>query len=200
MSVDEHEQRRAEVIRTASQRFRELGISGTTSLDLIATTGVTQASFYRRYGSKRELAELACADAFEQQTDWLSELETTSQQPDADLINSYLSVAHRDDPAHGCPIASLAVDVARMAPGTAIRATFADAVREFVDTLARWRQAEPSHDAVACRDAALVELATLVGALTLARATEGDEISRAFLAATLSALRESRRPTTDRAG
>ncbi len=199
MSVDEHDQRRAEVIRTASQRFRELGISGTTSLDLIATTGVTHASFYRRYGSKRALAELACADAFEQQADWLSELEATSQQPDADLIDSYLSVAHRDDPAHGCPIASLAVDVARMPPATTIRATFADAVREFVDTLARWRRAEASDDGVA-RDAALVELATLVGALTLARATQGDEISRALLAATLSALRESRRPTTDRAG
>jgi TetR/AcrR family transcriptional regulator, transcriptional repressor for nem operon len=122
------------------------------------------------------------------EADWLAALETTGSDPAAELIDAYLSVAHRDDPGHGCPIAALAGDVAQTDPASVIRATFVAGVHEFADTLAAWRQAHRSEGAASCRDAALVELATLVGAITLARATQGDEISRAVLAATRDAL------------
>jgi TetR/AcrR family transcriptional repressor of nem operon len=82
----------------------------------------------------------------------------------------YLTAEHVADRGGGCPMAALAGDVARTAPDSSLRNAFAEGV-------ARYSQDTP-----------LADLATMVGALVLARATDGHPISDEILAAARDAL------------
>ncbi len=94
------------------------------------------------------------------------------------IVERYLRPAHRDPTAAGCPTATLVTDVARE-PGThPIHAAYLAGVRRQVEVLAALgASGDPAGD----REDACVQLATMMGALLLARATRGDAISDEFL-------------------
>ena len=99
-------------------------------------------------------------------------------------MTSYLSEVHRDAPGHGCPASALVTDVAREPAGKPVRQAYLDGIKQL---LATWQATAPApapvpvppkdHADKAAQRTPLVELATLVGAITLARATAGDAIS-----------------------
>src|SRR5262249_45975573 len=80
----------------------------------------------------------------------------------------------------GCPIAGLAVDVGREAAGKPVRAAFRKGLEDLIEILAGVQSTKKPADA---RDRAVAQMATLVGAMVLARATEGNALSDEFLAA-----------------
>ncbi|MFD9389875.1 TetR/AcrR family transcriptional regulator [Streptomyces sp. NPDC060000] len=92
------------------------------------------------------------------------------------LVDFYLSAEHRDQPGTGCPTAGFAGDMARQPTAGEVRETYAAGVAEF----AAWL----STDA----DDGLPKVATLVGAILLARATAGTELSEKILESTHKAL------------
>jgi TetR/AcrR family transcriptional repressor of nem operon len=122
-------------------------------------------------------ASVAIGLAFDEQADQLEDRDAQAGHPDArrEFVQAYLSAAHRDDPGGGCPAAGFGTDVARDDDEAARRA-YADGI----GTYARWLARDGGED--------LAAVSTLVGAIVLARATAGTELSDRILAAARRSL------------
>ncbi|HEY3849458.1 MAG TPA: hypothetical protein VGL87_00700 [Steroidobacteraceae bacterium] len=103
----------------------------------------------------------------------------------AALIEGYLTAERRAAVGTGCPIAGLAVDVAREPHGRPVRAAFREGLEALIEILAGAQPTPEPHDA---HERAVVQMATLVGAMVLARATRGNELSDEFLSAARRSL------------
>ncbi|MGW7067262.1 TetR/AcrR family transcriptional regulator [Streptomyces sp. NPDC054855] len=179
VSQAQAEENRRRVVDTASRLFREQGTQISVA-DLMKAAGLTHGAFYKQFTSKEALVDEATARAFEELTrHHAAGLEQYDGQRDAAqraLIDAYLSVEHRDDPADGCPVAALATDVARGDEDGAARRVYTEGVADFADFLADGEQD------------GIVRLCTLFGALVLSRATKGSPLSEEILTAARAAL------------
>jgi TetR/AcrR family transcriptional repressor of nem operon len=102
-----------------------------------------------------------------------------------DYITNYLSGSHRDMPGRGCPFAALSCEMPRQSG--AVRERFTDGLRAIVK-----RMASRMDSALKQRqryEEALATVATLVGALVLARAVNDPKLSDDILRATNSRLK-----------
>jgi TetR/AcrR family transcriptional regulator, transcriptional repressor for nem operon len=171
------ENRRA-VVRTAGRLFRERGIDGVSVADIMAEAGLTHGGFYKQFESKDALVLEAIAEAFAEQAETLRRYQDQPDQPAARsaFMASYLSPEHRDDPGPGCPSAGFGGDLAREEHDTPAREAYAKGI----DRYSRWLGSESEPD--------LVAVSTMVGAVILARATAGLDISDRILEAAREAL------------
>jgi len=167
----------------ASRLFRERGIDAVTVADVMAEAGLTHGGFYTHYESKDALAASACESAFAFAAEkWRRRIDAAPTAPAArDAISEgYLKSAYCDPAVASCPTATLVTDVARAGAKHPIHRAYLDGVKEQIDTLAALGT---SGDRDKDRAAACVQLATMMGALLLARATHGDAISEEIVAA-----------------
>jgi len=190
VSREQTEQNRIRIEEVASRLFRERGFKGVTVADVMGAAGLTHGGFYGHFASKDALAAVACRQAFIDSTGrWerITARHAEASAAQAALIGHYLK--NNSPQGHGvsCPAAALAVDVAREAPGTAVRAAFVEGLKGLLGKL---EDVSGEADAQARREQALVQMATLVGAVTLAQATEGDPLSAQLLAAARRLLLE----------
>lgn len=164
-------QNRSDILDAAAKLYREQGFRGIGMADITRAAGLTHGGLYRHFESKEAMAAQACSRAF----DWaLSRLDSPGLRGDfrpGAIANSYLSIAHRDDPGNGCPVAALAVDVGR--EGGAIGQAFVAGLERYLDAFTRHR---PDGTVVRTavqrdRERAIDMVTQLVGALVLARAT-----------------------------
>lgn len=96
-------------------------------------------------------------------------------------MEGYLTERNRSAPGTGCPLAALAVNVAREERGKPVRAAFNEGLKQLIDLLT---VSQPcAQDEAARRASALAQMATLVGAMVLARATSDSPLSDELLAA-----------------
>jgi TetR/AcrR family transcriptional repressor of nem operon len=182
----ETEKNRTAIRRASSRLFREQGLRASVS-DVMRAAGLTHGGFYGHFGSKDELAAEACAAAFaESAARWRKRIGEAADPAAARgaLIGGYLAAQNRAAIGTGCPIAALAADVAREPPGKPVRSAFRAGLEQLIEMLT---EVEP-RPAGAARARALTELATLVGAMVLARATDGTPLSHEFLHAAASSL------------
>ncbi|WP_405386621.1 TetR/AcrR family transcriptional regulator [Streptomyces sp. NBC_01102] len=179
VSQAQAEENRRRVVETASRLFREQGTHVSVA-DLMKASGLTHGGFYKQFASKEALIDEATTHAFDELTQ-LHEggLERHAGRRDAarrELMDTYLSVEHRDGAADGCPVAALVTDMAREPGDREARRVYAEGVGDFAEWLANDGQ-----DGIA-------RLCTMVGALVLARATEGYPISEEILTGARAAL------------
>jgi TetR/AcrR family transcriptional repressor of nem operon len=161
----------------ASRLFRERGLDAVSVAEVMADAGLTHGGFYAHFPSKDALAAGACASAFAFAAGkWRRRIEsapTPAAARDA-IAEGYLRERHCDPSAASCPTATLATDVARAPADHPIHAAYVAGVREQIETLAALgTSGNPARD----RSAACMQLATMMGALLLARATHGDPLS-----------------------
>ncbi|MFI5934422.1 TetR/AcrR family transcriptional regulator [Actinoplanes sp. NPDC051494] len=186
---------RQRVVETAARLFRERGVQGVSVADLMAAAGLTHGGFYKRFASKEALVAEAVGDAYAGMAGRLHGADARHPgDHDAarrELLDYYLSPAHRDDPGNGCPTTGFGPDVAREGPDSPAREPFARGVEDF----ARWlgpddSDEDPDHtgEDPGATDEDLVTLATMVGALLLSRATTGTDLSQRILTAARTAL------------
>ena len=173
VSREKMQQHRERVLDAAATLFRERGLEGIGVAEIMESVGLTHGGFYRHFRSKDDLAAQACARAFEQA---LGRLETKRGDLTRYTTN-YLTERHRDQPGQGCPIACFAAEIASTA--APVRAEFVDGLARYLDLLAERLP----------RERAIVLVASLVGALLLARATAAD--SPQLSAEILAAMRET---------
>jgi TetR/AcrR family transcriptional repressor of nem operon len=170
---------RKRILEEASRLIRERGISGTGVDALTAAAGLTHGSLYSQFGSKQELVEQALGHALQ-----ASGKVTASAASRDQFIARYLSRKHRDRLGHGCPLAALACEMPRQGP--AVRATFTIGLRDFRDRLIGTMAAGGGRQQQEAQ--ALATLASLIGALVLARAVDDPALSDAILQATRKKL------------
>lgn len=181
----------------ASRLFRERGLDAVTVAEVMAKAGLTHGGFYTHFPSKDDLAASACEAAFTFAAEkWRRRIDTAPTPAAARdaIAQGYLKAANCDPATASCPTATLAADVARAAAGHPIHEAYRAGVHTQVDMLAAIGD---SGDAKRDRAEACVQLATMMGALLLARATHGDPIADEITAAArahLAAKRPSRAP------
>jgi TetR/AcrR family transcriptional repressor of nem operon len=178
----------------ASRLFRERGLHGVSVADVMADVGLTHGGFYAHFPSKDALAAAACEAAFAQSTlKWQARIEAAATPADAGraIAQGYLRAANADPAAATCPTATLAADVARASSGHPIHAAYVAGVRKQIETLA---DLGTSGDRHRDRAAACLRLATMMGALLLARATHGDALAAEILEAARACLTDERVP------
>ena len=178
----------------ASRLFRERGLDAVTVADVMAEAGLTHGGFYTHYESKDALAASACEAAFAfAKEKWRRRVDAAGSRAAAreSIAEGYLKPAYCDPTVASCPTATLVTDVARSASAHPIRPAYVEGVKDQIETLAALGT---SGDEAKDRAAACVQLATMMGALLLARATHGDPISEEIVTAARSHLvRRSRK-------
>jgi TetR/AcrR family transcriptional regulator, transcriptional repressor for nem operon len=182
VSQAQAQENRRTVVRTAGRLFRERGIDAVSVADVMAAAGLTHGGFYKQFESKDALVVEAIAQAFAEQADTLQHYRDQPDQGAArsSFITDYLSAEHRDDPGPGCPTAGFGGDLAHSDEVTPAREAYAAGV----DRYSRWLGTEASPD--------LAAVSMMVGAVMLARATAGLDISDRILEAARAALTPAR--------
>jgi TetR/AcrR family transcriptional repressor of nem operon len=182
VSKERAAENRERIVTAAARLFRERGLSGIGVDALTQAAGLTHGSLYSQFGSKERLAAEALSHALAKNSERTRDVRTLD-----DYVSRYLSADHRDRPGDGCAMAALAGEIPRQ--GDAIRRRFTDAVRAMADRIAGLTQGgvapgRSDED----EDAALATLATMIGALTLARAVDDPGLSDRILAAARARL------------
>ena len=176
------------IVAIAAARIRESGIEQPGVAEIMRAAGLTHGGFYKHFGSRDELIAEAVERALTDSESRVRETTGGAADPLAAFADSYLSTAHRDDPATGCGVAALGTDIPRV--GGPAQEAYRAQVERYLAAL----QSLLDDDDDAVRRRATVTLSAMVGAVMIARAlgptTRSDEILRDVRAA----VRE-RRPT-----
>ncbi|MER9584616.1 TetR/AcrR family transcriptional regulator [Mesorhizobium sp. M0276] len=176
---------RSRIMEVAADRFRGDGIAASGLATIMSDAGLTNGAFYPHFQSKAELVRESVAAAMELQAQQIAEA-LASGGPEM-AIEAYLSAEHRDNPGKGCASAALLPELARQPPET--RDAYTDhllaLVRQLAEALPRAKDPE---------GVALAVFATVIGALQMARAVKGTELSDRILAAGKDAARTLVRP------
>ncbi|KPG97167.1 TetR family transcriptional regulator [Pseudomonas sp. RIT-PI-q] len=176
------------IVEAATRLFRERGLHGISVVDVMGAAGLTHGGFYGHFESKEALAQEASGRAFAQAAGrWKERIaehddKTAARQA---LIAPYLSAASRDNPGDSCPVVAFAGDMCHEATESGLRETFMEGLNKLLDSFGSLMD---SGDDARDRQQALVQYSLMVGALTLARATQGEPLSDEILEAATSFL------------
>lgn len=179
VSQEQAIENRRRAVAAAAQLFRERGVNGVSVADLMKSIGLTTGGFYKQFPSKEALIGEAAQTAFGDLDLLLAEFDSANGDHDSArgaLVDFYLSAEHRDQPGTGCPAAGFAGDMARESTAGGVRETYATGIEEF----AEWLSTDGNDG--------LPMVASLVGAILLARATAGTDLSEKILESTHKAL------------
>ena len=168
-----HEQ----IVNLAAVRLREVGLNGIGVVDLMKEAGRTGGGFYKHFESREKLVEEVLTSVFAKRTQALQTYaESATPRSLGDLVDSYLSERHRNDPGSGCALAALMNDVARSSDS--IRELYTREAENELAVLTRlMNDSEPSEQ----RAQALMTMCTLVGAIGLSRAVSDDKLAKELL-------------------
>ena len=161
----------ARIVRVAAKRFRERGLDGIGVADVMKEAGVTVGGFYKHFGSRDELVVEALATAFKDVDVWEEHAEDIAQ-----LLQNYLTDAHRDAPGTGCAMGALLGDMTR--GSKSVRALYTARVKRSLAFFSAFFPSSPRSDK---RGRALLILSALLGAINLSRAVSDPNLSREIL-------------------
>ncbi|MCK0207998.1 TetR/AcrR family transcriptional regulator [Starkeya koreensis] len=154
--VAEH---RRSILSSASRLFRERGFRDVGVAEIMQASGLTHGAFYGHFRSKADLADEACRDACAEGLErWLKSADLT------EILDRYLTTAHRDDPAGGCALSALGPEVARQSAD--LQKGYAQGLKSFIAALERHMKGETPEER---HRQAVATMASMIGALTMAR-------------------------------
>jgi TetR/AcrR family transcriptional regulator, transcriptional repressor for nem operon len=170
------------IVAAAARAIRRSGYDGTGVADIMKEAGLTHGAFYAHFTSREamlaEAAGRACAESAAAAADVVA-----SVPPDralASMLSAYLSREHLEHAEMGCPLAALGSETPRQA--VEVRRVATRHIKEMIDLVARQ---SPDWGRAGAHQRALVTVATMVGALLLARAVDdrglSDELRKAAL-------------------
>ncbi|MCB8882164.1 TetR/AcrR family transcriptional regulator [Acidisoma cellulosilytica] len=177
------------IVRIASERLRTHGLDGVSVADLMKEAGLTVGGFYKHFATREDL--VAEAVAFGQGT-WqarIAQAPSEAEKPKiGEMIDRYLSPAHRDTPAAGCLAAALVAEIAR--GGQQTRTSFTGGLTKSFDLLVeRLQAAGNTGDDAALRAKAITVYSALIGAVGLARAVDDPALSEEIMASAAAQIK-----------
>ena len=168
----EHKQAtRQRIIEVAGDRLKRDGVHGSGIATLMADAGLTNGAFYAHFESKEDLVASALAEQLREQR------ESFSAQPPGragfeQIVRTYLSVEHRDNPEGGCPSAALLDEITRSPAAT--KHAYTDGLLAVIDDVAaRLGSNDPSW----ARMKTLSVFALMVGTLQVSRALANRQLA-----------------------
>jgi TetR/AcrR family transcriptional regulator, transcriptional repressor for nem operon len=173
------------ILAVAARAIRRSGYDGTGVADIMKEAGLTHGAFYAHFTSREamlaEAAGRACAESAAAVADVVA-----SAPPDmalASMLGAYLSREHLQHADVGCPLAALGSETSRQAPE--VRRVATRHIKEMIDLVARQ---SPDWGKPGAHEWALLTVATMVGALMLARAVDDPGLSDGLREAALKHL------------
>ncbi|MEK9969929.1 MAG: TetR/AcrR family transcriptional regulator [Ferrovibrio sp.] len=175
-SAEDKAETRRQIVRTAGRMIRGRGLAETGVAEVMAEAGLTHGGFYRHFSSKDELAAAAVEASFAHMRARLEAI--TGKAPPGKgleaLIDTYLTEAHRDQPQHGCVMASVGMEAQRA--GGVVQAAYEDGIARLLALFTAHVKAPTRQQQ---KDRADAVLSVLVGGLLLARALQHDDAASA---------------------
>jgi TetR/AcrR family transcriptional repressor of nem operon len=170
------------IVEIASVRVREAGLEAPGVAEIMEAAGMTHGGFYKHFASRDDLIAAAVEAALRAGNDRMSAIVAAADDPLAAFVDWYVSSEHVANPGTGCAVAALSCDVSRASER--VRDAYARQVEHYLSTL---------EQLVGTRERATVALATLVGAVTVARAVDRPALADEILRDVRAALRTERR-------
>ena len=171
------EQTRERILRAAARAIRKHGYEGVGVADVMKEAGLTHGGFYAHFASRDALLAQAAEQA------GLESLENLSRAVDRAkpgeelmaLVDSYLSDRHVEAPEQGlgCALAAAGSEVPRQ--NDAVRRAVSRRLKELIGLVERQF---PDWGRNAAHEKAMAIVASMVGALLLARAVGDAQLSR----------------------
>ena len=173
------------IVEAAARAIRRSGYGGTGVADIMKAAGLTHGGFYAHFASREamlaEAADRAGAEAVAASA--YIAAAVPPQHALQSLLCAYLSKEHLEGIERGCPVAALGSEMPRQAPE--VRRAATRRIKEMIDLVARQ---SPDWGRPGAHQRALVTVATMVGALLLARAVDDPRLSDALREAALNHL------------
>ena len=173
------------IVEAAARAIRRSGYDGTGVADIMKDAGLTHGGFYAHFDSREamlaEAADRAGADTVAAMA--ADRRRRAAGEGAAAMLRAYLSKAHVEDVETGCAVAALGSEMPRQAPE--VRRAATRRIKEMIDLVARQ---SPDWGQPGAHERALVTVATMVGALVLARAVDDPKLSDALREAALKHL------------
>jgi len=171
------------ILRSAARVLKRDGFNGIGVDGLAASAQVTSGGFYSNFATKEALLEEVINAELGTMFTGIADADPAERgRRLRELIAVYLSDDHRQDVADGCVMPSLSADVSRAS--TPVRETYQRRMTELVAILAPAMRGTPIEQ----QQRAWTAVATIVGAITVARALPPGDDARAVLDAAFSAV------------
>ncbi|WP_258879107.1 TetR/AcrR family transcriptional regulator [Paraburkholderia sp. BL6669N2] len=177
---------RQRVLETAARQIREDGIEALGVADCMRRAGLTHGAFYGHFESRDalivEALEYAVALSEKRIAATLAAANangSAKKEPLRVIAEMFLSEKHIKDPGNGCALCSLAGEARHAAP--AVRESLTQYVHKLASRIAQTLAGDSE-------SLALGIVATIVGAVTLARAVDDPETARSILAGSLDLI------------
>ena len=173
------------IVETAARAIRRSGYDGAGVAEIMKEAGLTHGGFYAHFES-REAMLAEAADRAGAETVATMERVAAAAPPEQALqaiIRTYLSKAHLEAVETGCAVAALGSEMPRQSPK--VRRAATRRIKEMIDLVGRH---SPEWGQPGAHERALVTVATVVGALVLARAVDDSKLSDALREAALNQL------------
>ena len=176
LTKEQAEANRRRILAEAGQLFRARGFDGISVAELMQAAGFTHGGFYNHFESKSDLMAEVTREVLAAASAKLRDRTDPHRGPKpesfADYVDTYLSLAARDNPGRACPISTLSHEVARQ-DGT-IKRAFVQGLRDYLDAFAA-ALPQAQDDPAAGRRQAIATFAALIGGLVMARAVAGED-------------------------
>ncbi len=161
------------ILAAAARQLREEGLDKAGVQRVMKEAGLTHGGFYSHFESKEELIAEAVTRAMAEGPERLaSNRGRPGPERRTQLMQIYMSPAHRDAPGIGCPLPSLSAEIAR-APAS-IRRAYDEGLAKIIAHFEAERADLPAEDVHAV---AVGSLALNVGSLLLSRAAQDSALS-----------------------
>jgi TetR/AcrR family transcriptional regulator, transcriptional repressor for nem operon len=185
---------RARVLDVAARKIREDGIDSLGVADCMRAAGLTHGAFYAHFESRDALIvaalESAIAEGDGRIETSIRDAEKNGKSPLEAVASSYLSERHLNNPGKGCALCSLAGEARHS--NDAIKGLFSRYTQMLA---ARIAEAAGIED----EERGLALIATVVGAITLARSVDDDALAKQILSGSLALVLSQdkrRKPTS----
>jgi TetR/AcrR family transcriptional repressor of nem operon len=104
------------IVKDASRRIRAEGLTGAAVSAVMRDSGLTHGGFYKHFESKDELLVESLGEAFREIAESLVQAaeRSHSEEPWKAIVKTYLTLDYCDHAERGCPLATLAPEMARV--------------------------------------------------------------------------------------
>ena len=173
------EQTRERILRAAARAIRQHGYEGVGVADVMKEAGLTHGGFYAHFDSRDALLAAAAEQAAAESTETFSKALASAKRGEElmALVDTYLADNHvtAAERGLGCSIAAAGTEVPRQSPE--VRRAVSRRIKDLIGLVERQF---PDWGKPAAHEKAMAVVATMVGALMLARVSDDAQLSKAI--------------------